>query len=190
MTEATKDGKMPPYVSPEFEGRTDDIRVSRIESDKIPGGQVVVIYFNSIGGRGKPEVFEWSGQEAGKMDEYEAKLLALIKEEFGDYPVVIASVPPHAGTLYAFGNPNAQQSEVNPYKLATLHVSDMSAKQESADMPALIGCPQDLEVLAAETRLWLKANTLEDYANASRDSNKIRAEMNKPNKVSGMFQVE
>jgi len=190
MTEDKKDVKMPPLESLPFEGSVDDIRVRRIESETIPGGQVAVIYFNSIGGRGTPEVCEWSGQEPGKMDEYETQLLSLIQENFPDYPVVIAAVPPHAGRFFAFGNPLGQQFEVNPWELGTLNVSDMSVNKADSGMPRLIGCPLDLEVLVAETRLWLDADTLEDYANTPRDPSKIQANMNKPNKISEILKAE
>lgn len=170
-----------------FEGTVNAIIVKRVESEKFPGGQVIVIYFNSIGGRNKPECV-WEGQPPEKMGQYEKQLLASVKANFQDYPVVIAAVPPHAATLFAFGSPLLKQSEVNIYRLAGLNVPDMSAQPASGQGPQLIGCPLDEAVIHNEYLLWQgipkdAASPLDLYAQKPRNPQTITASMTAPNKM-------
>lgn len=173
------------FESQPFHGSVDEIRML-IQDNSYYGKQVVIIYFGSIGGRQHPERYQWKDQPESKKDHYETGLLSLARESFSKYPVIIAAMPPHAGTLFAFGSPLLNQSEVNTYKLATLDVTDMTVNEPTLS-PENSSCPLDYAIIAYELEMWNRAGTLDEYIGFHRDPRDVNAKVANPNKVSSML---
>jgi len=166
----------------DFAATVAEIRTRRLENP-FYGDQAVILYFGNICGRQDTKKYAWFTQPPEKKERYEEALISLIQKEFQEYPVIIGAIPPHAGSLYGFGSPLLGQSEVNPYRLATLEVNDMSVKKEVIDGPAIIGCPLDLEIMAYEMGLWRKVQTLHEYIETKRCHSDIIVRMVEPNKI-------
>ena len=165
---------MPITESQPFSGSIHEIRKTILDNQYY-GKQAVILYFGSIGERGTPEICEWHAQPPGKIDKYEKDLIKLIGKNFQKYPVIIGAIPPHAGTLFGFGSPLLEQSEVNAYRLATVNVQNMSIKKENTESPIILGCPLDITILFYELQNWQNAKTLEEFYDTQRNHKDVFA---------------
>lgn len=152
-------------VQVNFEGYGHDIvkialeyrQQERSYEQPIITAQYVVLHFVSIGGRGKPEKYEWHAQEEFKQERFEVFLRENIRGKFKEYPVIFGAVPPHTGTLFAFGG--SGQSDNNIYRIAKLEVEGdgyhCGLKLDKQAEDSCIGCPLDLKVMNYELDRWL-----------------------------------